>query len=119
MSTADSRPPDHPARRDQAMTEPSSARGPGSRTLILALLVGAAILALSPEFVARTRRLQSMRADLTEVLDQCRARYAAAATAADTAAADAWQPRLHGVLRPGDPACGPYRRRNLIGPERR
>jgi hypothetical protein len=59
-----------------------------------------------------------MRADLAEVLAECRARYAAAATAADTAAVDAWQPSLHGERRTGDPACGPYRRRNMIDPGR-
>jgi hypothetical protein len=92
--------------------------GPDSRTLILALLVGAVILAVLPVLVARTQRVQSMRAGLAEVLDQCRARYAAAVTAADTAAADGWQPALHGARRPGDPACGSYRRRNMLTPER-
>jgi Flp pilus assembly protein TadB len=90
------------------------AKGPGSRTLIFAIVLAAAILALLPLLVARTRRVQTMRVDLAEVLDQCRARYAAAHTAADTAAADAWQPALHGELRSGDPACGPYRRRNML-----
>jgi len=98
------------------MTEPSTS-GPGARTLILTLLVGAALVALLPVIVARTPRVQSMRADLTDVLNQCRARYAAAATAADTAAADVWQPTLHGIRRSGDPACGAYRRRNMVRPE--
>jgi hypothetical protein len=94
-------------------------KGPGSRTLVIALVVAAAIIALLPLLVARTHRLQTMGADLAEVLDQCRARYAAAATAADTAAADAWQPALHGEQRPGDPACGRYRRRNMLAAPRR
>ncbi len=64
------------------------------------------------------RRVQSMRSDLTEVLAECRVRYAGAVTARDTAAADAWQPTLHGSHRPGDPTCGPYRRRNMIAPGR-
>jgi hypothetical protein len=102
------------------MVSPTSpVKGPGSRTLIVALLVLAVILALLPLVIARTNRVQTMRADLAEVLDQCRARYAAASTAADTAAADAWQPALHGERRPGDPACGPYRRRNMLGAPRR
>jgi hypothetical protein len=98
------------------MLEPARtpARGPGSRALIVGLLVAAAIAAVLPVLVARSRRLQGMRADLAEVLGECRARYADARTAADTAAADAWQPALHGVQRPGDPACGPYRRRNML-----
>jgi type II secretory pathway pseudopilin PulG len=95
---------------------PAAARGPGSRTLIVVLLVAAAIVALLPVVVARTRRVQTMRANLTEVLQECRVRYDAARTAADTAAADLWQPSLHGAQRPGDPPCGPYRRRNMLEP---
>jgi hypothetical protein len=98
------------------MASPTSpAAGPGSRTLIVALIVLAIILAILPVIVARTRRVQTMRADLAEVLDQCSARYATASTAADTVAADAWQPALHGERHPGDPACGSYRRRNMLG----
>ena len=98
---------------------PAGARGPGSRTLILVLLVAAAIVALLPAVLARSRRVQTMRVTLTEVLQECRARYAAARTAADTAAADLWQPALHGEQRPGDPPCGPYRRRNMLEPASR
>ena len=102
------------------MSAPSSgARGPGSRTLIVLLLVGAAIAAILPAVLARSRRVQVMRTGLTEVLQECRARYAIARTAADTAAVDAWQPALHGEQRPGDPPCGPYRRRNMLAPASR
>ena len=90
------------------------AQGPGSRALIVALLVIAAILAVLPLVVARTRRLQAMRAGLAEVLAECRNRYASAGSAADTAAVDAWRPAFHGEERPGDPTCGPYRRRNML-----
>lgn len=97
------------------MTAPApSTRGPGSRALILGLLLAAAIAAMLPALVARTRRLQTMRAGLAEVLGECGARYAAARSAADTAEVDAWRPALHGEQRPADPACGPYRRRNMI-----
>jgi hypothetical protein len=98
---------------------PSGARGPGSRTLIVLLLIGAAIAALLPAVLARSPRVQVMRTGLTEVLEECRVRYAAARTAADTSAADAWQPALHGEQRPGDPPCGPYRRRNMLAPASR
>lgn len=94
---------------------PPAARGPDSRALILALLVAAAVLAFLPAIFARSGRVQTMRAGLTEVLNECRARYGAARSAADTAEADAWQPLLHGQPRPGDPPCGPYRRRNMFG----
>jgi type II secretory pathway pseudopilin PulG len=101
------------------MSTPAGARGPDSRTLIVGLLVAAAIVALLPAVLARTRRVQAMRENLTEVLQECRVRYDAARTAADTAAADAWQPALHGDQRPGDPPCGPYRRRNMLTPASR
>ena len=97
-------------------TPPAGAGGPDSRTLIVVLLVAAAIVALLPAVLARTRRVQAMRANLTEALQECRVRYDAARTAADTAAADLWQPSLQGNQRPGDPPCGPYRRRNMLGP---
>jgi hypothetical protein len=57
-----------------------------------------------------------MRAGLAEVLAECRERYDVAATAADTAAVDDWRPAFHGADRPGDPTCGPYRRRNMLRP---
>lgn len=100
------------------MTASPPGTGPGSRSLIVGLIVAAAIVALLPVRIARTRRLQTMRADLAEVLGECRARYAAAATAVDTAAVDARQPVMHGAARPGDPPCGSYRRRNMIPAER-
>jgi hypothetical protein len=90
-----------------------------SRTLVAVILIIAAIVAIMPVIVAHTRRLQSMRADLAEVLDQCRARYAAAATHTDTTEADYWTPSLHGEQRPGDPPCGRYRRRNMLAPAAR
>lgn len=97
-------------------TPPDPGRGPGSRTLIFVLLLGAAIIALLPVILARSRRAQTMRDDLAEVVGECRDLYAAASTAADSAAVDSVRPTLHGVPRPGDPACGPYRRRNMTRP---
>jgi hypothetical protein len=85
-----------------------------SRSLVVALLAVAALAAFLPVVIARSRRLQVMRADLAEVVTECRARYAGSRTAADTAAVDAWQPPLHGEQRPRDPACGSYRRRNML-----
>jgi type II secretory pathway pseudopilin PulG len=100
-------------------TPPAGARGPGSRTLIVVLLVVAAVVALLPAVLARSHRVQTMRDNLTEVIQECRVRYDAARTAADTAAADLWQPALHGAQRPGDPPCGPYRRRSMLEPASR
>lgn len=98
------------------MTSPAAKTGPDSRALIALLLLVAVLVAVLPAVVARSRRVQTMRVELADVLRQCRARYDAARTAADTAAADAWQPALHGERRPGDPPCGPYRRRNMLKP---
>jgi hypothetical protein len=78
------------------------------------VLVLALAIVLLTRAVARSSQLQRMRADLAEVLGECRARYAAAVSAADSAAADAWQPPLHGERRPGDPTCESYRRRNML-----
>ena len=94
-------------------TTPDSPRS-RSRLLIVALVVAAVIVALLPAAISRTRRVQEMRVELAAVLGECRARYAAARTAADTAAADSVRPSFHGEQRPGDPACGPYRRRNML-----
>lgn len=89
-----------------------------ARRLVLVLVVVAAIVAVVPVIIARSHRLQLMRADLTEVVNECRARYAGARTGDDTAAADTWLPPLHGERRRGDPACGAYRRRNMLGAAR-
>ena len=94
---------------------PVGAAGPDSRTVIIVLLVVAALLAVLPVILARSRRVETMRIGLTAVLQECRARYAHTRTAADTAAADEWLPALRGERRPGDPACGSYRRRNMLG----
>jgi hypothetical protein len=94
------------------------AAGISSRALIVALLIAAAVVALLPLLIARTRRLQTMRAGLAEVLAECRDRYAAAKTPDDTAEVDAWRPPFHQENRPGDPPCGPYRKRNLLGAAR-
>jgi hypothetical protein len=86
-----------------------------ARRLVIVLVLAAGIVGLLPGVIARSPRIQVMRAGLTEVVAECRARYADARTVADTAAADAWLPPLHGERRPGDPACGAYRRRNMLG----
>ncbi len=91
------------------MTRPVSSR----LLVILVLLVGLGLVLLT-RTVARSSRVQRMRADLAEVLGECRARYAAARSPADSAAADAWRPPLHGAPRPDDPPCESYRRRNML-----
>ncbi|MGN6390857.1 MAG: hypothetical protein ACTHM9_01230 [Gemmatimonadales bacterium] len=92
----------------------STPPGPSSRLLVAIVVVAAVLAVLLTREVARTSRLQRMRADLAEVLGECRARYDAASTARDSAAVDRWQPPLHGAQRPGDPPCESYRRRNML-----
>lgn len=94
------------------------ATGPGSRLLVAIVLVAAVLAVLLTREVARTSRLQRMGADLAEVLGECRARYAAAASARDSAAVDAWRPSLHGEQRPNDPPCEAYRRRSMLSEPR-
>lgn len=95
---------------------PPAPRGPGSRALVLILILGAVLVVLLPTMFARSRRAQTMRDDLAEVVTECRELYAAAPTALDTAAVDSIRPLLHGRERPGDPACGHYRRRDMTKP---
>jgi type II secretory pathway pseudopilin PulG len=85
-----------------------------SRSLVAVLVIAAAIVALLPVAIARSRAARTMRAGLGEVLEECRTAYASAASAADSLAVDSLHPALRGRVRPGDPPCGAYRRRNLI-----
>ena len=95
-----------------------AATGPSSRLLVAIILIATVLAVLLTREVARTSRLQRMSADLAEVLGECRARYAAASSARDSAAVDAWPPPLHGEQRPGDPPCESYRRRSMLSEPR-
>ncbi|HEX3232927.1 MAG TPA: hypothetical protein VHR41_01935 [Gemmatimonadales bacterium] len=85
-----------------------------SRGVIAAVLLGSAVVAFAPAVVGRTQRVQTMRAELRSVLVQCRARYAGARSAADTARADLWYPDLRRERRPADPACAAYRKYDML-----
>lgn len=87
----------------------------GSRILILLLVLTAAVVAIAPVIIGRRHGVQVMREGLQEVLDRCRTKYADAQTAADSAMVDDWVPPVRGRTRSGDPACGKYRRRNMLG----
>ena len=87
----------------------------GSRLLILLLIVVAAALALAPAIIGRGHGVQVMREELRAAVSECRARYAGARNAADSAQADQWVPRGSSGVRTGDPPCGKYRRRNMLG----
>jgi hypothetical protein len=88
----------------------------GSRILILVLVVAAAVLALAPVAIGRRHGVQVMRDELRAVLSECRTKYAEARSPADSALADEWVPPVEGAVRAGDPSCGKYRRRNMLGP---
>lgn len=91
----------------------SSAPRGGSRVLILVVILVAILVALVPIVIGHGRNVRLMREGLEGALTECRARYAAARSAEDTASADRWVPRASGVHE-GDPACGSYRRRNML-----
>lgn len=86
----------------------------GSRLLILVLIVVAVLIALAPVIVSHRRDVALMREGLQSVLAECRARYDVARTVADTARADEWVPQGVAGAHAGDPACGRYRRRNML-----
>ncbi|MGH7497631.1 MAG: hypothetical protein ACREL3_02135 [Gemmatimonadales bacterium] len=89
----------------------------GSRLLILVLVIGAAIIALAPVVLGHGRDVKLMREGLQSVLAECRAKYAIARNARDSAQADEWVPQQAAGVHPGDPACGRYRRRNMLSRE--
>lgn len=89
----------------------------GSRMLILLLVAAAAAAAVVPALLSRGHKVEIMRHEMVAVLEQCRAKYGEARTAVDTASADQWVPQTSGGARPGDPACGRYRRRNMLAAE--
>jgi type II secretory pathway pseudopilin PulG len=87
----------------------------GSKLLILVLILVAAAVALAPAIISRGRGVQVMREELRAALSECRARYAEARNAADSAQADQWVPLGSSKTRAADPPCGKYRRRNMLG----
>jgi hypothetical protein len=82
--------------------------------LILLLVLTAIALVAIPTIIARGRRVQIMRNELQSVLSQCRTKYTAAHSGADSALVDEWVPLVAGTVRAGDPPCGKYRRRNML-----
>ena len=86
----------------------------GSRVLILVLVMVAALIAVAPAVIGHGREARRMREGLQAVLTECRGRYAGARSAADTAQADQWVPHTSAGVHEGDPACGSYRRRNML-----
>jgi hypothetical protein len=86
----------------------------GSRVLIAGLLVAAAVLALVPVILGHGRRVRRMREALVSAVAECSERYAEAHTAADSARVDDWVPNGPGTASSDDPACGSYRRRNML-----
>lgn len=82
--------------------------------LILVLIVVATLVALVPVIIGHGRNVRLMREGLGAALSECRARYADARSPEDSARADQWVPRGSAGSHDGDPACGSYRRRNML-----
>lgn len=85
-----------------------------SKLLVLALVVTAVAIGAVIRLVAGGRDVQRMRAELGTILTECRDKYHAAASAADSARVDAWVPPTSTGAQAGDPPCGSYRRRNML-----
>lgn len=82
---------------------------------MVALLLGGALLAvLLPVWWGSGGRADRMRQGLDHAVRECKALYAAARTAADSAAAGAHVPSADGRPQPGDPPCSEYRRRRML-----
>jgi hypothetical protein len=86
-----------------------------SRRLVSLVVGGSLLLALLVFLLATSQRARTMGRAFRGVVSECGAWYAEALTVEDTARADARIP----LARPGaaatGPACGAYRRRNLLG----
>lgn len=89
----------------------------GSKVLVLTLVVLAVGIAIATRVIARGHGVREMTAGLRGVLAECRGRYQDAKSAADTARADEWVPHPSSGAHPGDPTCGSYRRRSMMGRE--
>ena len=85
-----------------------------SKLLVLVLVVSAVAIGVVIRLVAGSRDVQRMRAELSTILTECRDKYHAAATAADSARIDGWVPPTSTGAQTGDPPCGSYRRRNML-----
>ena len=89
-------------------------RSLNSRLFVILLLVGALAVALVPLWYGRGGRAERMRNALAEARTECRARYAEALTAADSARVDSLIPTTRGQHRPEDGTCGQYREKRLL-----
>jgi hypothetical protein len=85
-----------------------------SKLLVCALVLIAVALGVGIRLTARGRGVQRMRAELSLILAECRDKYRAAGTAADSARVDTWVPPTSAGGRTDDPPCGSYRRRNML-----
>jgi type II secretory pathway pseudopilin PulG len=99
-----------------AQTDPPSepARPLNSRRFVILLLVGVLAVTLLPLWYGSGGRADRMRNALAEARTECRARYAEALTAADSARVDSLIPTTRGERRPKDGTCGQYREKRLL-----
>lgn len=93
---------------------PDSARPVNSRLFLILLLAGLLAVTLLPLWYGAGGRAERMRNALAEARTECRARYAEALTAADSARVDSLIPTTRGERRPEDGTCGQYREKRLL-----
>ncbi|HSR14897.1 MAG TPA: hypothetical protein VLL51_04055 [Gemmatimonadales bacterium] len=94
---------------------PSQPRRPlNSRLFVILMLLAALLVTLVPLWYGSGGRAARMRGALAEARAECRAAYAAAATAADSARVDSLIPTTRGEHRPEDATCGQYREKRLL-----
>ena len=91
-----------------------SARPLNSRLFVILLLVGLLAVTLLPLWYGAGGRAERMRNALAEARTECRARYAEALTAADSARVDSLIPTTRGEHRAEDGTCGQYREKRLL-----
>jgi type II secretory pathway pseudopilin PulG len=93
---------------------PEPGRPLNSRLFVVLLLLGLLAVALLPLWYGSGGRAERMRNALAEARTECRARYAEALTAADSARVDSLIPTTRGERRPEDGTCGQYREKRLL-----
>ena len=86
-----------------------------SRRLVAVVVGGSLLLALLLFVIATSQRARTMSRAFRGVLSECRAWYAKAVTADDTARADSRVPHAGAQAAAAGPSCGAYRKRNLLG----
>jgi type II secretory pathway pseudopilin PulG len=98
----------------EAAPDNTPARPFNSRLFVILMLIGLVAITLLPLWYGSGGRAERMRSALAEARTECRARYAEALTAADSARVDSLIPTTRGEHRAEDATCGQYREKRLL-----